>query len=481
VGDPPLCNPRHAWLPAVLPAAARSFRAADAELAAALAFAGGCAVRAEPDLELGSLGELVGDARCGIAVIDYGRPGRRGDMSSASRAAVRLGASCLLRLTASSAHGAMRALGYSKCTTLLWEIGGLLRPRLSLLGGAGAAYLRRFPLGAVVVGRRGEGEATIVETARRAAASTGVDCAGPLGLRESGVVMVGGAGVLRVSVGPARRHLDYQQQALETLRATTSEAFVLERVPAILAAGDAGVGRWTLEARLRGYVHRAPVAGALLGDCIDFLAALFWTATEAYGAGVAEDAERVARVLPADAGRVLVQYGEDAARALEGLTLGFGHGDFHADNLLTSRGRLVGVFDWEQAGPHLPLTDLFHLLAVDRARRSGRGLGETLEGFLLPLLSSGGDSRIRVLARATGVEPRPALLERLAIAGWLRRCAYQLAMYSDRVQRAAWMREHVEPVMRASAARRGTLRAGTLSHGVSRGHAPASGLHPGSG
>jgi hypothetical protein len=449
-------NPRHAWLAAVLPADARTFRSSDPGLAGALRSAGGQRVDASPDVELGGIAELRGDATCAIAVVDRGLPGRRDERRLWARAAIRIAASASLRLVAARMHRRIRALGYVESTTLLWDVGGALRPRLAWSRGSGAAYLTRFPLGAVVVGRHGAAEPTIVDAAREAAAASAeLVPPGPFGLREAGVVVVGGDAVLRVAVGPARLHLGAQQRALEALAAATTDSFVHERVPALLATGEAGLGGWMLETRLPGRETRA-ADGPLLDDCVEFLAALFRSrGLPGSGGSIAADAETVARAVQPELGVELRRLGERLEERLEGIVRGVAHGDFHVDNLLTREGRLTGVFDWEQAAPEQPpLHDLFHLLAVDRAYRSGSTFADAYTEYLLPLLRAGGDDRIRTLARAVGVEPDPATFELLATAGWLRRSAYQLETYSDRVARPVWLRENVAPVVEALIAAR---------------------------
>ena len=62
--------PRHNWLAAVLPAAARRFRIVDPQLASTIRSAGGELVDSAPDVEIAPAKELGGDA--GTAIVPLG-------------------------------------------------------------------------------------------------------------------------------------------------------------------------------------------------------------------------------------------------------------------------------------------------------------------------------------------------------------------------------------------------------------------------
>ena len=70
--------------------------------------------------------------------------------------------------------------------------------------------------------------------------------------------------------------------------------------------------------------------------------------------------------------RTLNNLRDELCDRLADLTLGWGHGDFWQENLLTDGERLVAVLDWDTATPaSLPMLDLMDLIALSRRRDRG--------------------------------------------------------------------------------------------------------------
>jgi aminoglycoside phosphotransferase (APT) family kinase protein len=258
----------------------------------------------------------------------------------------------------------------------------------------------------------------------------------------------GGSFLLRVEPRPPGA-----AGALERLLACAPPVEVTSRLVLPLASGTLGERFWTLEERRPG-AHPRRMTPALWRECTSFLEALHAVAppSDAAVRPLADDLAQVEWLLPADVVPAVRAAVEQAAQRLEGMWRGWSHGDFHPRNLLVGDG-LQAVLDWDAAAPcALPLVDALHLLATTapRARRSPHGARCTR--YLWPLARAGGDERLRAHCRATGVDPRPDVLEAIAVAYWLTRVARDVAVFADRSSRPDWLRLNVVEPARALAA-----------------------------
>lgn len=437
------------WLPVALPGGARRLRVADPAIAGALAAAGAELGDEAPDVEIGPRRWLARRAEVAAVMIDAAQPDGSNRLLRAAR---RLVASASVRTRAYATARALGRLGYRRTEIVLWDEGQLahlptappdrrLRPA------------ERFAQRAVVLGYRNGPAPTILEDAAAAAAKA---AGRPVPLRwpflAGAAVMRSEGAVLRVAVGPSAHQLDGAKSALEAFRDRNPGDRLSSLVPELLASGDSGLGRWTLESRLEGHAPQGPLSPPLAGNCIDFL-------VELHRLGLGEPATRAPRD---DAAIVAAAYGGQEAAAVEalgerltsalaGTVRGFGHADFWSGNLLTTGGRLTGVIDWEGAGPgRLPLTDLMHLHATSEHPHTDEEWGTAVAAHLLPLARQGGDERTREYCARIGLESRPAELESLVLAYWLDRAAYQLRMCGERHEQPRWWAGSVRKVLRAA-------------------------------
>jgi hypothetical protein len=295
-----------------------------------------------------------------------------------------------------------------------------------------------LPLAVLAVGRRAAAGTAL----DAAAAAAGVRLDAPAVVRQGIVVVLTDDAALRVALGPARGQIDAATAALELLRTLSPPPEVSERVPWLLADGETGLVRWSLERRLAG-TKPGPLP---LADCRAFLLALFHVGGDASAHRPDQNADVVAAACPdiADPIRDVAARAEESTASL---ARGFGHGDFWSDNLLVENGRLTGVVDWDAAGPgRLPLLDLLHLRANACRRRS---LGVAIARDLLPWARRGGDDETRDFCAELGFATTPRLLEALVVAYWLDYVAYQLRLYADRSSRTQWLHANVVTVLDA--------------------------------
>jgi Phosphotransferase enzyme family len=425
-----------AWL-CMLPADARRFRVSDPRLAAALGASGGELVDTAPDVEIADRPEeLQGDAA--VAVVSLGRPGWASG-SPAARVAKRSRASARVRLDALAAHRALRRLGYTLTEAALWDVGHAF----ARMGSPGRrSPVEYLPQCALVFGRREPPGRSLLDAALADAG------AGPvprrLSARGGPMLAFTDRGLLRVAVGPGRRQLRGQVEALEALHAHGLSDTVGHRVPWPITSGTSGLAEWTLEPLLPG----AAPSGPLPGECIDFLVAMH-SVGDASPTSLHASAGVVAQASAATAGQVM----ELAMRLdaeLAGVPRGFGHGDFFAGNLLVEGSRLTGVIDWDSAGPgRLPLLDVLQLVMTSRFRPSATEWGAAVLGELMPWARRSGDAAARDYCARVGLEPDPRLLERLVAAYWLDRAASQLATHAERWEDREWIAANVEFVARS--------------------------------
>jgi aminoglycoside phosphotransferase (APT) family kinase protein len=429
----------HGWLAAVLPADARRFRVADSSLAAVLADAGGELVDAGPDVDIAPAAELSGDAP--LAVVSFAAPPH--DSSSLLvRVARRVISAARVRARALRARRIVRSKGYASPEIVLWDV----RQRFRLPEGAREARnaVELLPQRALVLGGRA-GAPTLLDASLEAAGATLQE---PPSIRAGLVAAMTDRGLLRVAVGPARRQLETQLQALDALRGANVGPAIADRTPWVLAHGKAGLADWSLERRLRGQRPAGGLTDGLRAECLDFLVELHAADGTAPPRSPRADAQTIADVRPEAEARELVALGIRLEETLAGVPRGFGHGDFFLGNLLVEADRLTGVVDWDSGGPgRLPLLDLIHLLHLAQYPLGDEDWGPSLVEHLFRSVRAGGDAAVREYCTRIGVDPGAGLLDALAAAYWLDRVAYILRTHRQRRTEPRWLARNVDHVL----------------------------------
>jgi aminoglycoside phosphotransferase (APT) family kinase protein len=439
----------HGWLSAVVPAEARRFRVEEPALAAGLKHAGAEVTSLTPDVEIGRLGYLRGDAAVSVAVIGY-HP-RGGDKPLPIRATRRLVNSARTRLAARRAVRMIERLGYADVHVLRWDYhqnlqtcrGGrrMLRPLQEYL-----------PERALVLGRRALMpsllEAVLSEAARAAGAALR---AGPPSIRTGLLISETTQGMLRVAVGFGAAQIGNQRSALAVLDALEPPQVIADRVPWEIGGGRCRLAEWSLERRLPGHPARPPVDGRLLADCVDFLVALHGSSQDGAPSTLMQQARSITRVVRGADAQALLALAERLTVDLSDVPRGFAHGDFFHGNVLVEDGRLTGVVDWDAAGPgRLPLVDLLHL------RHATVSLPEDEWGLrivqqLLPWARAGGDEVAQDYCARVGFSPDNGQLEALILGYWLDRLASQLDSHAHRLAQPVWLKRNIRDVLRAVA------------------------------
>jgi len=408
-------------------------------------------VERDPDVEIGSLEALSGEAPIAITNLEVGLADTQ---SRPFQVARRVRTHAVVRGHSERARRALRRRGYRYVTLLPWDRDQVLRLP-GLAPSTRVSLAERFPCRVAVVGsRRPRGETAFERAVSEAASVVGhrLRPTWPLP-RASGLVALCDESVLRVAIGPAGRQIEAQAHALQTLAASCPPDLVASRVPRLLGDGQVGLTRWSLEARLPGLPAAHSLDGSLLASCVEFLVAL-------HGLGDGRDmwrglehAQIVQRVLPRDQGQRLSELARNVDEALDDLPRGFGHGDFCTSNLLVHDGQLAGVVDWEAASRSSPpLLDLLHISLLAARRPNVYQWGRAILDYLYPLAQHGGNPATRAYLERLGVDPDPARLEALVTAYWLARTSYQLGMYLDRSWDSAWIQQNVSRVLEALAA-----------------------------
>jgi hypothetical protein len=442
-------EPGHGWLGAVIPAHARRFRVADAALATVLGDAGAELVAEEPDVEMAPAHELRGDAALSIAVL--GRPARAGRRLPV-RVVRRITNSLMVRLGARRARRIVRRLGHATVRILMWDHQMGVRGATDGRALSRSRLIEYLPQRALVVGGGSLPTRTLLDEAlAEARRATGLAlAASPPSVRAELLIVETAEGILRVAVGPGRRQIFGQRSALATLRACPAPAFVAERMPSELASGTCGIGEWSLESRLPGTRPAASIGEPLLGDCLDFLAALHSACPSDADADMfLEQAEVVVEVCPPEQARVVRALADRLGEGLADLPRGFAHGDFFHGNLLADRGRLVGVVDWDAAGPcRLPILDLLHLRLVSIREVADVDWGRSLLRHLLPWARGGGGDLIRSYCHRSGLRVDAQQLEALVVAYWLDYASYQLRTHLHRFAQPRWIDRNIHLVLR---------------------------------
>jgi hypothetical protein len=310
-----------------------------------------------------------------------------------------------------------------------------------------------LPQRALVVGGGARPTRTLLDEAlAEASRATGLALgASPPSVRAELLIVETAEGILRVAVGPGRRQILGQRSALAALRACPAPALVTERIPSELASGTCGIAEWSLESRLPGTRAAASIDAPLLGDCLDFLAALHSACRSDADANMfLEQAEVVVDVCPPEQARVVRALAERLGKALADLPRGFAHGDFFHGNLLADGGRLVGVVDWDAAGPRrLPILDLLHLRLMSIRGMADVDWGPSLLRHLLPWARAGGGDWIRSYCHRSGLTVDPKRLEALVVAYWLDYASYQLRTHLHRFEQPRWIDRNIHQVLRS--------------------------------
>lgn len=442
-------EPGHGWLGAVIPADARRFRVADAALATVLGDAGAELAAEKPDVEIAPVRELRGDAPLSIAIL--GRPARPGRPFPV-RVIRRVTASLRVRLSARRARRIVRRLGHATVRILMWDHEMVLRSATA--GGvlSRSRLIEYLPQRALVIGGGSCPTRTLLDEAlAEASRAMGLPLEGsPASVRAELLIMETAGGILRVAVGPGRRQILGQRAALATLRASDVPASVAQRIPWELASGTCGIAEWSLESRLPG-TRPASIDEPLLRDCLDFLAALHSACpSDADATMLLEQAEVIVDACAPSEARVVGALAERLGRELADLPRGFGHGDFFHGNLLIDGGRLVGVVDWDAAGPRrLPVVDLLHLRLMSMREMADVDWGTSLVRHLLPWARAGGGDIIRGYARRSGLTLDPKRLEALVFAYWLDYASYQLRTHLHRFAQPRWIDRNIHQVLRS--------------------------------
>jgi CelD/BcsL family acetyltransferase involved in cellulose biosynthesis/aminoglycoside phosphotransferase (APT) family kinase protein len=448
-------HPRHGWLVTVIPADARRFRARDPELALTLATAGAKLVDREPDVEVGRIDDIAGDAPCAVVELGHDERLDAGRFERGVRRGVR---SVGVGARAARARRRLRALGYPFVDVLNWEHG----VAVTASGTVGRRPLaHRFPVNAVVVGTRERGLTSAFEASRQAAEAALGRPLRPTStvLGASGVVIaMAGEGVFRVAMGPAARRIDEQRAALDVLRRSDPGPGLAGRVPWFLQSGSAGLAAWSVERRLRGETAPPVPAGLLLRQYLDFLVEL--NAMRSSGPAPAASRGRVdavARLCDLRLAQTISELAAAADHELRDVPRGFMHGDFWTGNLLVDDERLVGVVDWPAAtADGLPVLDLLHLEVSAIRERTGLQLGGVLMEMILPR-SPAVSELYRLYCRRIGLELTPAQWTALVTTYWLHAAGHEL-LDPDRDPKhahdPAWISANVEVVAAALARRR---------------------------
>jgi hypothetical protein len=426
--QPLRCEPRHSWLPLLVPASAQRIRVTDEALRVTLADAGAEFVDVDADLEIAPARQIRSTAPHALVPLGRAAEPALEQWPRAVRGARRACVFALVWASSKIAAATLRQRGFASVRIHRWDVE---RP-----AGGGS-----FPLGAVVAADRGAREFSLLEAVHAEVGET--QPATPARISSWGIVAVGEDSVLRLAVGPGRRLLETQAHALAFLRGSSVRPQIDHLVPWLRAEGRTGLAVWSREHRLPGSPVAREIPDAVRDDCIDLLAALHelqgqprsGTFVEAVAAVAPHTGELETRVQ---------RLGEELESTLADVARTFAHGDVSPANLLVHDGRLSGVVDWNKAGAdRAPLHDLLNLRLAVEMHRTGSSFGRGFADWLLPLLRSGGDDAIRSYCSRVGLEPTRPLLTALASAYWLDRVAGQIRTYADRTRRAGWLRENV--------------------------------------
>jgi Phosphotransferase enzyme family len=211
-------------------------------------------------------------------------------------------------------------------------------------------------------------------------------------------------------------------------------------VPRLVAEGTTLGVSWTVETRLRG---RRPdrLTAPLSRAAAELLTRL--PAGDDPPTSLARDLSEISHLAPGRAEAVDRLRGSIEVRDLPAVLR---HGDLWSGNLLTRRGRLSGVIDWDAWHPRaVPGADLLELFASGERLRVRRPLGEVWrerpwrdDSFLS--LARGHDRRF-------GLRPADDRWEIVGIAWWAAKVAGTLRRLPERGTDERWLVDIVDPVL----------------------------------
>jgi aminoglycoside phosphotransferase (APT) family kinase protein len=442
--------PGLSWLAAAVPAHARRFRVQSVPFARTLELAGAELVETGPEVEIAPAGGIRGDAEVGVVSLGGPLPESQ---SRRGRAARRAEHSFQLRRHVAAARRVLELRGYSQTEVFRWSLARELRlPKQT--GSRFGALADRVPTYAAAVGYRDGPVRTVLDAVLSDVAGQVSDSLlGPPSVREGPLVIVGGDVVVRVAVGGAASLLERQRSVLARLREARDHRLDPALLPWPIASGSSGIAHWSCEQRLPGAVPPAALTPSLLADCLDFLVSLHNSgAPGGEPSSTIGDAETLADTCGRAQGEAALALARRVETELAPLPRGFAHGDFFRGNLLVRADRLVGVVDWDAAGPgRLPLLDLIHLRCLAQHVSADIDWGPAIVGHLLPWARCNGDEIAQAYARRTGIALTARMLETLVIAYWLERVGYQLRNFASRIERPVWLERNVRFVLNAFA------------------------------
>jgi hypothetical protein len=213
-------------------------------------------------------------------------------------------------------------------------------------------------------------------------------------------------------------------------------------VPRLLAGGTTLGISWTVETLLSG---RRPdrLTDVLATAGAEFVARL--PAGDDPPTSLAEDLSEVGRFVPSRRQAI-----DRLAASIEvaDLPAVVRHGDLWAGNLLTHRGRLSGVIDWDAWHPRsVPGADLLELYASGERLRARRPLGEVWRER--PWSSEAFQALARGHRRRFGLQPDDDRWEIVGVAWWAAKVAGTLRRLPERGADERWLAGIVDPVLDA--------------------------------
>ena len=252
--------------------------------------------------------------------------------------------------------------------------------------------------------------------------------------------MADGPAMLRIAPPHDAGRLESAVDALRFLRDAD-----VPLVPRLIDRGETAGRSWATETVTPGSPP-ARLSSELLSDVADFAARL--TVGRRPITAPRDDLAAMAVVVPS-ASVQLERVAAAVIADLAPLPAVIQHGDLLLSNLLTRRGGLTGVVDWETWHPAgVPGVDLLQLTAFD-----GLGLGGDLGSMwrARPWQSAAYRSLSRSYFEALGVEAEDRQLHAIAVAWWanrinvLRRRPERRRLFED----SAWIEANVGVVLRA--------------------------------
>lgn len=430
-------GPHDAILPAVLPAESRRVAAEDRHVRALLE-ASGAQVAGTPDVAL-AVGALPVDVPHRVALL--GPTAEPGTRARSLDAFARLAEWTSSTAVAGSLSWSVRGAGWREI--LRWDI----EQRLSAVGvDAGAHRLaERVPRRAAVVVRHSREPWRSLLQAMLAAAEVHPE---RIIVKEGVLVAIGTDRVARVALRSAWPWLRAENDAISGVRELLP-SMAASLIPEPLADVTVGLAAGVVQSRLHGRAPDAPLPAPMWRMCLEMLAHLHAVSgppldhQQLVSTGN-QAADRLRERGSPSAADAILHLVTDAAEVLVDVPTVWGHGDFWHGNLLAADERVVGIVDWDAAGPgHLPLEDLVQLIAADRGPTGALGYGRALVDVIMPWARAGGDADARDLLSTVGVAPTPELLRALVTGAWARRMAKQLVRYGDRAGRSDWVEVNV--------------------------------------